>query len=152
MYQISQNPVLRPMADRSADQIVAATDRWLARNATAGTIEARLTALLAGDKRNWLAVEAVAQDQGITLSPAQQAKRAAAHHTASGWLAQGGDCLACAVNAATCDLSGILICQAPMVLTPLGDVAGIGVESFHWAVGSDVDQLNLAFSAVGLAA
>ena len=42
---------------------------------TAGTIEARLTALLAGDKRNWLAVEAVAQDQGITLSPAQQAKR-----------------------------------------------------------------------------
>ena len=131
VWQISQNPVLRPVADRSADQIVAATDRWLATHATPETIETRLSALLAGEQRNWLAieaVEAVAQDQGTPLSLACQAQRIAAHDRDSGWLAQGGACVACAVNAANCELSGILICQAPMVLTPLGDVAGIGIE------------------------
>ena len=155
LYRIAHNPALRPIVDRSAGEIVAATDRWLATNTTPQSVEVRLNSLLAEEKRNWLAieaVEAVAQDQGITLSAAYQTKRTAAYDTDSSWLTQGGACLSCAVNAASCDLSGILICQAPMVLTPLGDVAGIGVESFHWAVGSDVDQLNLAFSAVGLAA
>jgi len=155
LWSIRQTPGLTPLVDRGAAQIVAATDRWLAANATSPEIEARLVALLAADKRNWLAIEAVegvAADQGLTLPPAYHRQRDAAWAEDSGWLAKSGDCLACAVNAANCDLSGILICQAPMVLTPLGDIAGIGVESFHWAVGKDVDQLNLTFSAVGLGA
>ena len=67
LWQVRQNPALRPFVDQGADQIVAATDRWLAANATATEIEARLEALLAEDKRNWLAiraVEGVAADQG----------------------------------------------------------------------------------------
>lgn len=155
LWQVSRNPALRPLVDRGADQIVAATDRWLAASATQATVEARLDALVAEDKRNWLAIEAVegvAADQGLTLSPDYHQRRDTAWADDSGWLTRSGDCLACAVNAASCDLSGILICQAPMVLTPLGDLVGVGVEGFHWATGSDFDQLNLAFSAVGLGA
>lgn len=155
LWQVRSNPALRPFVDRGADQIIAATDRWLATNATGAKVEARLDVLLAQDKRNWLAIEAVegvAADQGLSLSDDYHERRAKAWADDSGWLTRSGDCLSCAVNAASCDLSGILICQAPMVLTPLGDLAGIGVESFHWATGSDVDHLNLAFSAVGLGA
>ena len=155
LWTIRANPALRPFVDRGAAEIVAATDRWLATNAKAPEVEARLDALLAADKRNWLAIEAVegvAADQHLTLSAGYLERRAEAWASDSGWLTRSGDCLSCAVNAANCDLSGILICQAPMVLTPLGDLAGVGVESFHWMVGSDVDQLNLAFSAVGLGA
>ena len=155
LWQVRQNPALRPLVDRGAAQIVAATDRWLATHATAPAVEARLDGLLADDKRNWLAikaVEGVAANQRLTLSVGYGGRRAKAWASDSGWLTRSGDCLSCAVNAANCDLSGILICQAPMVLTPLGDLAGVGIESFHWVVGSDVDQLNLAFSAVGLGA
>lgn len=155
VVQIARNPALQPLVERTGDQIEAATDRWLARNASEALLTARLEALLAEERRNWLAieaVEAVAAEQQITLPDSYLQARRDAYDIDSGWLATSGACLACAVNAANCELSGILICQAPMILTPLGDVAGISVESYHWAVGNDVDQLNLAFSAVGLAA
>lgn len=140
---------------RGAAGIRAQTDRLMAVYATPARLSARLGALLSETPRNWLAIEAVegvARDRGIALPPGLEARRRADWDADHGIRATASACLSCAVDAATCTLSATLICQAPMVLTPLGDIAGAATEGGNYLAGRPVDRVNLALSAVGLGA
>lgn len=153
--EVARNPLLRPYVDASAAEIRAATDRMLLREATPDRLAARLSALLAGEPRDWVviaAVEGVAADRGVALPDALVADRAAAWDADSGYLARAGGCLACLWDAARCSLSQALVCQAPVVLTPAGDVAGLARAGWAWGTGGAVDEIDLALSAVGLGA
>lgn len=153
--RITQNPALRAVVERSADQIVAATDRMLAEAETPARIISRLQALLAEPDRNWLAIDAVravAAEQGTALPADLVARIDQAYRDDSSLLATAADCAACAWDPAQCPLSATLICQAPMVLTPLGDLAGLALESGNYVLGAEVDRINLVLSVVGLAA
>ncbi|WP_241427662.1 hypothetical protein [Fertoeibacter niger] len=153
--EIARDPLVRPFAERGAAEIIAATDRMLAAEATPQVIAARLTSLLAEDPRNWLAIEAVegvAAERGIALPPALLAQRAAAWDADSGFWANAGDCATCIWDAATCNLQLALMCQAPVALTPLGDIAGISRAGVASITGGEVDEIDLALSVVGLSA
>lgn len=151
--QLLRNPLLAAMVSRSADGIRAAADRAMAAEATQDRVADRLRALLLETPRNWVAIHAVsdvADERGIALPPDLIATRDADRVNDTGLLASARACAACALDAAACDLSATLICQAPMVLTPAGDLVGIGTEAWHAAWGGPVDRINLALSVVGL--
>ncbi len=153
--RILRDPLAKPFVDASVDQIAAASDRMMAREATPERISTRLTELLAEDPRNWLAIEAVegvALERDIPLPPDLMARCAAFWDEDSGLLKQAGDCATCVWDAGTCTLSNALICNAPVSLSPVGDVVGLGRAGVAWATNGLVDEIDLALSIVGLGA
>lgn len=153
--EVARNPLLAPVVARTSDEIAAAADRALAARATPAQLSDLIAARLAEEPRNWVALAALrdlATDRGIALPPATVAAYDAAWEAESGLLAQMGDCAACAWDPAACSLSNVLICQAPVVFTPIGDVAGIVRAGLARATGGDVDEIDLALSVVGLGA
>ncbi|MZQ88674.1 hypothetical protein GVY41_05785 [Frigidibacter albus] len=152
---IARSPGIAPFMDRGADSIDAAMERALAKEATPERIETLLRTQLAEEDRNWLAIraiEGVAAERGLPLPPDLGADLAAAWEQDSGFWATAGGCLACAYDPAECTLSAELLCQAPMVATPLGDIAGVAKEGLAYSTGGEVDEINLALSLVGLGA
>jgi hypothetical protein len=153
--EVARNPMLAPVVARTADEIAAAADRALAARATPEHLSGLIAARLADDPRNWVALTALrglAEDRGIALPPATVAAYDAAWEEDTGLFAQVGDCAACAWDPAACSLSNVLVCQAPVAFTPIGDVAGIARAGLARATGGDVDEIDLALSVVGLGA
>lgn len=153
--RIASDPLLAPFVEASTDQIAAATEAMLIRAATAETLAAHIANRLAEDPRNWLALDALvdlAYERKIqipsALNGAVQAAREADHST----YATVTSCAACAYDPAQCSLSEVMICQAPIALTPIGDLAGITRAGVAYASGEEVDQIDLALSVVGLGA
>ncbi|MDO9641435.1 MAG: hypothetical protein Q7J44_23150 [Pseudotabrizicola sp.] len=149
--QIANNPTLSPIIDRSAAELVALTDRMMAREATPARLDALITARLVETPRNWVALQAlagVAEEQGQPL-PAAYAQ---AWEEDSGVMAMSGDCLACIWDIRTCSLSTALICKAPILLTPVEDLRGVVKAGADYSMGQPVDQLDLGLSVLGLGA
>ena len=155
LRDLIRNPAIAAMTTRSAAEIRAASDRAIAVEATPARLTARLNALLAETPRNWLAIRAVqdvATERQIPLAPDLITAINAAWATDDSWAASAQSCLNCAIDPSQCELSATLICQAPMALTPAGDIAGIAIEGKHALMGEPVDELTLGLSAVGLGA
>jgi hypothetical protein len=153
--RIARDPLVAPLIDRSSQQIVAATDRLMAEYATADRVATLIAGRLGESPRNWVAIEAleeVAAERGLALPPALTAARAAAWEEDSDWMTGIGECARCAYDPATCTLSNVLLCQVPVALTPLGDIAGIARAGSAAATGGDVDEIDLGLSVIGLGA
>lgn len=150
--RIARDPDLRPFIDRGTDEIAAQMDRAMAEAATPARITKRLTALLAEAPRNWIAIDAVvdvARERGL---PFDAAAVDAARAADNGLWTLASDCAACAYDAANCRLSAMLLCQAPVVLTSLGDIAGLTRGGIAYLADDPVDVLDVGLSAVGLGA
>lgn len=153
--RIASDPLIRPFADAAADQIVAATDRMLAQAATPETLRAHIANRLAEEPRNWLALDALvalAAERSIPLPEDLTDALQIAREDDHGYYAQAASCAACAYDPAQCSLSQVMICQAPVALSPIGDVTGITRAGVAYATGAEVDQIDLALSVVGLGA
>ena len=153
--RIAVDPTLSPLREAAAGQIRAETDRLLAEVATPEALAERITTRLDESPRNWLALDALkdlAEERGIPLSDALRTRFAMSRASDHGALAQAQSCAACALDPAQCSLSQVMFCQAPIALTPIGDIAGITRAGMAYAAGDDVDGVDLALSVVGLGA
>lgn len=149
--QITRDPTLRPIIDRTGDQIVATTDRMMAREATPERLNVLISARLAETPRNWVALEALATlsaERAVAL-PDTYAPAYDADHSLA---ATASDCAACAYDPAACRLSNVLMCQAPVAFTPIGDIAGITRAGVAYSTGAEVDKIDLTLSLIGLGA
>ncbi|MBI1218368.1 MAG: hypothetical protein GC186_07450 [Rhodobacteraceae bacterium] len=149
----AHSPLGHLLVARTDDQIRLLTDQAVAREATPERMSALMTARLAESPRNWLVIDAlkdVAAERGIAFPPPVQAQLQAADDADHGVVAGLGACGACLLDAGSCQMSWVLACQAPVVLTPLGDIEGVATESWHAANGEAVDRINLGLSIVGL--
>lgn len=145
------NPAVTPLVERSAEEIVAATDRLVAAEATPERLNGLLARRLAEDPRNWVALAAIAElfaERALPLPDSYQA----AWNEDSGIVAQTGACLGCAWDIATCTLSTALLCKAPILLTPVEDLRGITKAGVDYASGAGIDRLDLGLSVAGLSA
>ncbi|MDB6453861.1 hypothetical protein [Falsirhodobacter sp. 20TX0035] len=150
--RIARDPDLRPFTDRAGAEITAAMDRAMAEEATPARIAQRLAALLAEDPRNWIAIDAVLAVAAERNIPVDTAAIEAARAVDGGLWTQMSDCAACAYDAANCQLSAMLLCQAPVALTSLGDIAGLTRGGLAYLSDEPVDVLDVGLSAVGLGA
>ncbi len=153
--RIASDPLISPFAEAAADQILAATDRMLVQAATPETLHAHIANRLAESPRNWLALDALvalAAERGITLPDDLTDAVQIAREDDHSYYATVASCAACAYDPAQCSLSQVMICQAPIALTPIGDITGITRAGVSYATGTEVDQIDLALSVVGLGA
>lgn len=149
--QVAANPALTPLIERSLDEIIAATDRLMARNATEAHLSQLIATRLAESPRNWVALQAL-HDEATARGFATPADYDAARQADSGVVAATGDCLSCIWDIATCSLSTALICKAPILLTPIEDLRGLAQAGADYASGTPIDQLDLGLSVIGLGA
>lgn len=155
LAQIATDPTLRAARTATGQEIRARTDALLARYATPETLTALLETHLAAPQRNWIALDALtdlAIERAIDLSPDLSERLASARSQDFGLWAQAASCALCAFDAGQCSLSQVLACQAPVALTPIGDLLGISHAGVAYASGAQVDQNDLALSVVGLGA
>ncbi|PZR00459.1 MAG: hypothetical protein DI533_07775 [Cereibacter sphaeroides] len=153
--QIVRDPLLRPVIERGKDEIAAAMDRAMRREATPEHLSAKLRQLLAEQSRNWIAIDAVqdvATERQLTLPADLTQEIAAARDQDEGLIAETHACLRCAWDIATCSVSDALICKAPLMLTPIDDIRGLAKGGADYMTGQEVDQLDVGLSVVGLGA
>ena len=154
-HALWQNPTATLLIERAQDDIATRIEQQLSTYVTQESIDNRIGELLYEQPRNWLVIEAVeevAADQGIFVSTELQTNRDNTYDEDHGFLVATGKCAACAWNPAKCDLSAVLLCRAPVDLTPVGDVIGVVRESKHYVFGEEVDMFELGLSTVGLGA
>lgn len=143
------------LADRAIDEVAPHIERQLARHASPERISDRMATRLTEAPRNWIAIAAIediAAQRGIEVPRELAQRRARLHAADTGWIAATGRCADCMWDPKTCDFSAVLLCRAPVDLTPIGDLAGIVREGGNYALGRDVDEVELILSAVGLTA
>lgn len=61
-------------------------------------------------------------------------------------------CLACTWSAEACGFDLAMLCRAPVEISPLGDLTGLVRAGTAYVRGGDVDDVDLALSAIGLSA
>jgi hypothetical protein len=155
LYWIATDPAARAFRDATIDEITASTDRMLAESATPDHMATLIAERLDQDPRNWLALDALmdmATQNAIPLPPDLTARFAAVREQDHGLLATAGSCAVCLVDSSSCSLTEVFVCQAPVNLTPVGDVLGIGKAASAYALGDNIDTVDLALSIVGLGA
>jgi len=152
---LARSPAGSAFVERSTAGIAAATERALISGATSEVVAARLEALLQQEPRNWLAIdaiEALATERAIPLSAELLALHADALAADSGLWKGAGDCLECIRDATTCEMALILLCRAPIDLSPIGDLAGVTRGAVNYMLSRDVDEVDLILSFIGLSA
>ncbi len=152
---IYRAPAFKPLVDEAQDRIEAKVECLAAREITQEKLDRKLKSLLLEEPRNWLAIDAVievAGHHGVAPSPKLANRIADAREHDNSLLRKAGRCLACSVNADSCDFSWILACRAPVDLTPIGDVVGVSRQLINMALGQEVDQFDLTLSVIGLGA
>ena len=154
-WQVWQSPGLTPVRERTTQEIVAATDRMMAREATAERLSALIAGRLAEDPRNWVtlqALRAVVAERGLAVDPAVLATYDAAWDEDSGVWATASACTACVLDVNTCSLNTALLCKMPVAMTPVDDVRGVMQAAWDYSTGQEIDYFDAGVSMVGLAA
>lgn len=152
--RIALDPTLKPLRDATVSEITAAIDTELAR-LSPDIIPAQIAAHLSAERRDWVVLQALrdlATDLGQPLPPETQAAYDAAWAEDSGFWANASNCAACTLDPAACTLSTFALCQAPVMLTPVGDLATILDGGIDYMAGGEVDRIAIALSIVGLGA
>lgn len=153
--RIASDPLIAPYSEATLDQIKAQTEAFLIQAATPEALRRHIETRLNERPRNWLALDALialAAERGIPLPPDLLASVQIAREDDHNYYTQAVACAACAYDPAACSLAQVMICQAPIALTPIGDVMGLSRAGVAYASGDEVDQIDLALSVVGLGA
>lgn len=153
--RIASDPLITPFRQAATAEISARLDRMLAETATPDAITARIRTRLAEEPRNWMALDALrdlALEFHIVLPPELATALITAREDDHGYYAQAASCAQCAYDPAECAITQVMICQMPIALTPIGDIAGIARAGVAYVNEGEVDQIDLALSVVGLGA
>ena len=154
-WQILHNPLVRVTAERGVEEIRARLDTALLRSATPEKMAAHLSDLLDDTPRDWARIDAVAdlaEVQGTVLPPSVATELKAARNVDHSALGLAKGCAGCLWDVSACSLSAVLICRAPIDVTPLGDLASILLQVTHMARSEPVDEIDLLLSTIGFGA
>ena len=155
LYWIATDPAARAFRDATLSEISVTTDRMLARTATPTQMAALIASRLDQDPRNWLALDALlytATHTAVALPPDLSIRLTSLREQDHGYLATAGSCAYCVYDATSCSLTEVFICQAPIILTPVGDLIGVARAGTGYLLGNTIDKMDLALSIVGLGA
>ena len=153
--RLATDPGVAPWRDAAASEIIAATEALLAEVATPEALTARITARLSEEPRDWVVLDALtelASARRIDLPPDLVDRLQMQRAADTGLLATAQSCAACVMDAGACTVNLLLLCRAPVDLTPVGDLAGIARAGAAHLAGTEIDEIDLGLSIVGLGA
>lgn len=155
LSRLIQDPTLRPLRQATVQEIRAASDRLMAELGTPDYLAVLIADRLDETPRNWVALDALssyAVENALSLPPDLTQRLTETRQEDFSVLAQITSCAVCAFDAGQCSLTQIFACQAPVALTPVGDLLGVARAGSAYVAGGDVDQVDLALSVVGIGA
>lgn len=155
ILRVLSDPALTAIRAATVNEVIAATDALLAAEATPDRLSALIEVRLAETPRNWLALDALTDlvaERGLALPVSLLRRVSDARAEDYSLLSQASSCALCAYDPAQCALSQVMMCQAPVALTPVGDIAGVTRAGVAYVSGDPIDQIDLALSVVGLGA
>lgn len=154
LWGLSQNPFAQPLLQRSTQSLTQTLEARFHRQFTPDWLETQLQNALEAEEPQrvlWLADLAVAEGRPLPAALLPQIEKIRQQEEALGKTTT--DCLRCAWEPAQCErLSHLALCAVPLELSPLGDLNGLRRQGMNYASGTEVDQLELGLSLVGLAA
>ena len=140
---------------RSVSEISGAYTKLVNRELSQKALEQRIQQELSADDRNWTLLQSlreIADHQDFELSQQTEELWAAVSSEDHSLLNASKDCMQCMWNSEACVSSAAMICGLALNFTPIGDVAGLTRASVALATGEDVDEIDVALSAVGIGA
>lgn len=154
LWGLAQNPLTRPLVERSGQDAARAIEAAFHQTFTPAGAEARLRAALeAGDDLRSLWLADLAAEEGVALPADLETQIAAIRADQSGLWAATRDCAVCAVDIQNCgSLTEIAACALPFEISPLGDLNALRRQGMNVAQGEEVDRLETGLALVGLAA
>jgi hypothetical protein len=153
LWTMAQNPLARPLVERSADEVRVALERAMAREVTPDWLLPRLDeALAAGDADRVGMLAGLATQYGVALTGEQwQAVDAAL--APPDLVSRATECAACAWDVRSCpSVTLIAACALPVELTPAGDANALRRQAQAALAGEDVDEIETGLALVGLGA
>lgn len=153
--RIAADPRLTWLAERPLAEIRLRVEAALSADVTAAFLAREVASALDAEPADWVridALRALGAERGLALPPELAARLAEAEARERGPLAAAADCAACVVDPRSCPLAPELLCSLAVEVTPLGDLRSLVQAGIDWRAGRAVDRIDLALSAVGLAA
>ncbi|MDK3019799.1 hypothetical protein [Pseudodonghicola flavimaris] len=118
-------------------------------------LEQELQSQLNESPRNWVIIESlkrIAERREIEISEDLSEALEQAFGDDHSMLRSLRECSLCVWDRSTCETSTAMVCGIAIDLTPLGDIASLGRAGTRYWNGEDIDELDVAFSVIGLSA
>ena len=154
-WQIVGNRAGQLLVERSVDEISLAYTKLINRELSQIALEQRIQQeLLVGD-RNWMLLQSlrdISVQQDYQLSQQTEDLWSIASSEDHSLLNSSKDCMLCMWSSKACESSAAMACGLALNFTPIGDVGGLARASVAFANGEDIDEIDVALSAVGIGA
>ena len=129
--------------------------KFAADNSDKAALEKAIDSELAIEPRNWVVINSlleIAANREVPLSEAIQEGLENADASDHSFLNTTKECVKCAWDTSSCQLSKAMACGLTVNMTPIGDIAGIARAGTDYWQGEDIDEVDAALSIVGLGA
>ena len=154
-WQLSTSTGGRFFVERLQAELQERLVGFAADNSDRAALERAIGSELVTEPRNWVLINSlreIAEDQEIPLSAGIQEDLDNAEASDHSLLNTTAECVRCAWDTGSCQLSKAMACGLTVNMTPIGDVAGIAKAGTAYWKGEDVDEIDAALSIVGLGA
>ena len=154
-WQLSTSTGGRIFIERSQSELQERLVKFAADNSDKATLEKAISSELDIEPRNWVVINSlleIAENQEIPLSEGIQESLENADASDNSFLNTTTECVRCAWDTSSCQLSKAMACGLTVNMTPIGDVAGIARAGTNYWQGEDIDEIDAALSIVGLGA
>lgn len=154
-WRTATDPRFAPLVERGTAEFRARLDRALAAEIDDDWIAGRVEAGLSTTPRDWVLIDMAREEsatRGLPLPEALAARLARAEAAERSALAAAEACIGCVLWPAACPVSGAMLCNIAVEVTPVGDVRSLVRGGIAWQAGDPVDRIDVALATVGLAA
>lgn len=154
-WQLSTSTGGRIFIERSQSELQEKLVKVAARNSDQAALEKAIDSELTSVPRNWVVINSlleIAENREVPLSVEVQEDLENADANDHSFLNTTTECVKCAWDTSSCQLSKAMACGLTVNMTPIGDVAGIARAGTDYWKGEDVDEIDAALSVIGLGA
>lgn len=154
IWALSDNPFLRPYVELAAADAKLRIEAAIAKRVTVDWLSPRIErALRDQDLQDLELLRALAQDHAVVLPAGLQQRVDTELSRNDGAFGQISACGRCMTDFSACPSFGMAsACHVPFELSPAGDVAALLRQGKAGLSGQEVDEVEAALAAIGLAA
>lgn len=154
-WQLTTSTGGRIFIERSQSELQERLVKFAADNSDQAALEEAIGSELATEPRNWVVINSlleIIENREVPLSGGIQEDLENADASDHSFFNTTKECVRCAWDTSTCQLSKAMACGLTVNMTPIGDVAGIARAGTDYWQGEDIDEIDAALSIVGLGA
>lgn len=154
-WQLSTSTGGGMFIDRSQSELQARLVKVATRYSNQAALEEAIDSELVSEPRNWVVINSlqeIAENREVPLSAEIQEGLKKAYLSDNSFQSIATECVRCAWDTSSCQLSKAMACGLTVNITPIGDVAGIARAGTDYWKGDDIDEIDVALSVIGLGA